>query len=51
MEGELDDSEHDRRYPCPKQGCYKAYRQPSGLRYHIKNVGPFRLSLFLSPFA
>jgi myb proto-oncogene protein/Myb-like DNA-binding protein BAS1 len=37
-EGDSEDS--DRRYPCPQLGCYKAYRQPSGLRYHLKHGHP-----------
>ncbi|KAF9535330.1 hypothetical protein CPB83DRAFT_841584 [Crepidotus variabilis] len=35
-----DSEDSDRRYPCPTPGCYKAYRQPSGLRYHIKHGHP-----------
>jgi len=40
-EGDSEDS--DRRYPCPRLGCYKAYRQASGLRYHLKHVSLFFL--------
>ena len=39
-DGDSEDS--DRRYPCPTPGCYKAYRQPSGLRYHLKHVSGHR---------
>ena len=38
--GEIEDSEPERKYICPHAGCLKAYRQSSGLRYHIKNVSP-----------
>lgn len=50
MDGEIEDLEPERKYACPKLGCYKAYRQPSGLRYHIKYVCLFNTSLFLFPF-
>lgn len=33
-----EDCEPQRKYPCPHPGCYKAYRQTSGLRYHTKFV-------------
>ncbi|KAF8202953.1 hypothetical protein BJ912DRAFT_1052975 [Pholiota molesta] len=36
LSGEDDEEETQRRYPCPLPNCYKAYRQTSGLRYHIK---------------
>ncbi|KAH9487048.1 Transcription factor MYB3R-4 [Psilocybe cubensis] len=36
LEGEIEDLEPERKYMCPQPGCFKAYRQPSGLRYHIK---------------
>ena len=35
---DLEDDEADRRYTCPQPNCFKAYRQPSGLRYHLKHV-------------
>ncbi|KAJ3512793.1 hypothetical protein NLJ89_g3310 [Agrocybe chaxingu] len=39
-DGEVDASDPDRKYMCPREGCFKAYRQPSGLRYHIKHGHP-----------
>ncbi|KAF8168227.1 hypothetical protein B0H34DRAFT_684715 [Crassisporium funariophilum] len=39
-EAETEEIEPERNYPCPESGCYKAYRQPSGLRYHIKHGHP-----------
>ncbi|KDR84868.1 hypothetical protein GALMADRAFT_217949 [Galerina marginata CBS 339.88] len=39
-DGDLEDSEPERKYACPQPGCYKAYRQPSGLRYHVKYGHP-----------
>lgn len=38
-EAELED-DSQRRYTCPQDGCFKAYRQPSGLRYHISHGHP-----------
>jgi len=35
---EFDDLEPERKFTCPHPGCLKAYRQSSGLRYHIKHV-------------
>ena len=35
---EIEDSEPERKFTCPQAGCLKAYRQSSGLRYHIKHV-------------
>ncbi|KAF7310561.1 hypothetical protein HMN09_00598900 [Mycena chlorophos] len=32
-----DDEDHDRSYICPHDQCFKAYRHPSGLRYHLKH--------------
>ncbi|KAF9568508.1 hypothetical protein CPC08DRAFT_746320 [Agrocybe pediades] len=29
------DPEPERKFVCPRPGCYKAYRQQSGLRYHM----------------
>ena len=37
---EADGDDSERKHVCPKPDCYKAYRQPSGLRYHIKHVCP-----------
>ena len=42
---EMEDLEPERKYTCPQVGCLKAYRQSSGLRYHIKHV--CRCSFFL----
>jgi len=39
-EGDIEDLEPERKYACPQPGCYKAYRQPSGLRYHVKYGHP-----------
>jgi len=37
---EIEDSEPERKYACPRAGCLKAYRQSSGLRYHRKHGHP-----------
>lgn len=42
---EIEDLEPERKFTCPQAGCLKAYRQSSGLRYHIKHV--CRRSFFL----
>ena len=35
---EIEDLEPERKFTCPLAGCLKAYRQSSGLRYHIRHV-------------
>ncbi|KAF8971449.1 hypothetical protein BDZ97DRAFT_1786576 [Flammula alnicola] len=45
---EVEDSEPERKYACPRPGCYKAYRQPSGLRYHVKYGHPLDMPAQLS---
>jgi hypothetical protein len=42
---EIEDLEPERKFTCPQAGCLKAYRQTSGLRYHLKHV--CRYSFFL----
>jgi len=37
---EIEDLEPERKYSCPRAGCFKAYRQSSGLRYHRKYGHP-----------
>jgi len=37
---EIEDLEPERKFICPQAGCLKAYRQSSGLRYHIKHGHP-----------
>ncbi|XP_074594218.1 juxtaposed with another zinc finger protein 1-like isoform X1 [Brevipalpus obovatus] len=32
--------EQDKPYPCVVNGCKKRYRNPNGLKYHIKNAHP-----------
>nr|GAT43657.1 predicted protein [Mycena chlorophos] len=32
-----DDEDNERSYICPHDQCFKAYRHPSGLRYHLKH--------------
>ncbi|KAF8905463.1 hypothetical protein CPB84DRAFT_1960391 [Gymnopilus junonius] len=39
-EGDLEDIEPERKHVCPRPDCFKAYRQPSGLRYHIRYGHP-----------
>lgn len=39
-EGE-DAGKSARKFICKHPGCFKAYRQLSGLRYHRKHVCPF----------
>lgn len=46
LEGEVEDLEPERKYMCPQPGCFKAYRQPSGLRYHIKFVCSLLVNVF-----
>ncbi|PPQ92695.1 hypothetical protein CVT25_014002 [Psilocybe cyanescens] len=48
LEGEIEDLEPERKYMCPQPGCFKAYRQPSGLRYHIKFGHPTDIPTQLS---
>lgn len=40
--------ETKRTYFCHHPGCFKAYRQPSGLRYHLKHGHPTVLPIQLS---
>ncbi|PPQ62741.1 hypothetical protein CVT24_000435, partial [Panaeolus cyanescens] len=40
LPGEEQNSDEERKYVCPHEGCYKAYRQASGLRYHRKHGHP-----------
>jgi myb proto-oncogene protein/Myb-like DNA-binding protein BAS1 len=37
---ELKELEPERKFTCPRAGCLKAYRQSSGLRYHVKHGHP-----------
>jgi len=37
---EFRELEPERKFTCPQAGCLKAYRQSSGLRYHIKHGHP-----------
>ncbi|KAF9481702.1 hypothetical protein BDN70DRAFT_876021 [Pholiota conissans] len=36
LSGDDGEGEPERKHMCPLPGCYKAYRQTSGLRYHKK---------------
>ncbi|TFK76764.1 hypothetical protein BDN72DRAFT_829929 [Pluteus cervinus] len=44
---EVDDEAH-RTWVCPRDGCFKAYRQSSGLRYHLKHGHPSDMPAQLS---
>ena len=46
---EIEDLEPERKYSCPQAGCFKAYRQSSGLRYHRKHVRCFSFFTCFSP--
>ncbi|PFH50771.1 hypothetical protein AMATHDRAFT_3627 [Amanita thiersii Skay4041] len=38
-----DDESSGRVYTCTHPKCFKAYKQPSGLRYHLKHGHPHRM--------
>ncbi|KAJ7169456.1 hypothetical protein C8R46DRAFT_1217154 [Mycena filopes] len=40
QDAEGDDEQESRSYICHHPQCFKAYRQPSGLRYHLKHGHP-----------
>ncbi|RDB28956.1 Myb-like protein A [Hypsizygus marmoreus] len=47
-DAESGDDEAKRTYVCHHPDCFKAYRQPSGLRYHLKHGHPSEMPAQLS---